>query len=342
MIDGAVLCERGWIPDPLARFGMRRNIRERIRDEKRGGPDALDARQRAFLESLREGPIAVATDEANEQHYEVPSEFFETVLGPRLKYSCCWYETPGTTLAEAEEAMLAKTCERAGIEDGMRLLDLGCGWGSLALWMAEQYPASRITAVSNSATQRAHIEGRAAERGFGNLEVITANVVEWDTEERFDRVCSIEMFEHMSNWAALLGKAASWLKDDGRLFTHVFCHRDFGYHYVQGEGWMEKYFFTGGIMPREDQFSRFPEQVLVEDRWWVPGTHYERTCNDWLARQDAHADLVSDICHEAYGAEEATIWVQRWRMFFMACAELFGLDGGETYGVVHTLMRRAD
>ncbi len=195
--------------------------------------------------------------------------------------------------------------------------------------------------MSNSATQRAHIEARAAAKGFGNLEVITANVVEWDTDDRFDRVCSIEMFEHMSNWAALLGKAASWLNDDGRIFTHVFCHRDFGYHYVQGEGWMEKYFFTGGIMPREDQFERFPEQVEVAQRWWVPGTHYERTCNDWLALQDAHVDLVSDICHEAYGAAEATIWVQRWRMFFMACAELFGLDGGETYGVVHTLMRKA-
>ncbi len=338
-MDTAELCERGWVPDRLARFGMRRLIRQRMRQEGRGDAAAVAARQQDFLASLREGPIAVATDEANEQHYEVPSAFFETVLGPRLKYSCCWYEDPATTLAEAEEAMLTLSCERAGIEDGMRLLDLGCGWGSLALWMAEQYPASRITAVSNSATQRAHIEARAAERGLENLEVITANVVEWDTDQRFDRVCSIEMFEHMSNWAALLAKVGGWLEADGRLFTHVFCHRELGYHYVQGDGWMERHFFTGGIMPREDQFERFPEQVAVEQRWWVPGTHYERTCNDWLARQDAALDLVSDLCHDAYGAAEATIWVQRWRMFFMACAELFGIDGGSRYGVVHTLMK---
>lgn len=342
MVDAAVLCERGWIPDRLARFGMRRNIRRRLVSERTGGADAIAARQARFIESISEGPIAVATDTANAQHYEVPSELFTTVLGPRLKYSCCWYDGADVTLAQAEEAMLALTCERAGIEDGMRLLDLGCGWGSLALWLAEHYPASRITAVSNSATQRAHIEATAAAKGFGNLEVITANVVEWDTEDRFDRVCSIEMFEHMSNWAALLGKVSSWLKPDGRLFTHVFCHRDVGYHYVPDGGWMERYFFTGGIMPHEQQFSRFPQQVEVVDRWWVPGTHYERTCNDWLALEDAAIDLVSDLCHEAYGPDEATIWVQRWRMFFMACAELFGLDAGESYGVVHTLMKRAD
>lgn len=339
-MDAAELCERGWVPDDLARFGMRRLIRRRMRAVGRGGADAVAARQRDFLASLREGPIAVATENANAQHYEVPSEFFETVLGPRLKYSSCWFANPQVTLAGAEEAMLALSCERAGIEDGMRLLDLGCGWGSLALWMAEQYPASRITAVSNSSTQRAHIESRAAARGFGNLEVITANVVDWDTEARFDRVCSVEMFEHMSNWAALLGKAASWLAPEGRLFTHVFCHRELGYPYVEGDGWMERHFFTGGIMPREDQFAQFPEQVEVERRWWVPGTHYERTCNAWLARQDAALERVSDICHETYGADEATIWVQRWRMFFMACAELFGIDGGERYGVVHTLMKR--
>ena len=341
MIDTAELCEQGWIPDPLARFGMRRLVRERMRNERQGDFASHAARQQAFLASLREGPIAVATDDANDQHYEVPSAFFEQVLGPRLKYSSCWYERDTDTLAVAEEAMLALTCQRAGITDGMRLLDLGCGWGSLGLWMAQQYPASRVTAVSNSATQRAHIEARAAAKGLGNLEVITANVVEWDTDERFDRVCSIEMFEHMSNWAALLAKVASWLKDDGRLFTHVFCHRDLGYHFVEGDGWMERYFFTGGIMPREDQFEQFPAQVSVEQRWWVPGTHYERTCNDWLALCDDNLDRVSDICLQAYGADEATLWVQRWRMFFMACAELFGIDDGNSYGVVHTLMKKA-
>ena len=332
------LCERGWIPDPLARFGMRRLIRQRMREQRSRGA----AGQAAFLDSLREGPVAVATEDANQQHYEVPSAFFETVLGPRLKYSCAQYDAPGDDLAAAEENMLALTCQRAGVVDGMRILDLGCGWGSLSLWLAEHYPQARITALSNSATQGAHIEAQAEAAGFRNLEVVTADVVEWDTGERFDRVLSIEMFEHMSNHAALLARAAGWLAPEGRLFTHVFCHRELGYHYVPGDGWMERHFFTGGIMPREDLFEQFPEQVHVEQRWWVDGTHYQRTSNHWLERLDANRDRVARICSETYGADEASIWVQRWRMFFMACAELFGIDDGKSYGVVHTLMRAAD
>lgn len=339
MIDGADLCERGWIPDGLARFGMRRLIRQRLRQVT--GADA-PARQAAFFDSLRSGPIAFATDAANAQHYEVPPAFFETVLGPRLKYSCAWYENDTDDLATAEEAMLALTCRRAGVADGMELLDLGCGWGSLSLWLAEQYPNARITALSNSAGQRRHIEGRAAAAGLSNLEVHTGDVAAWDTERRFDRVLSVEMFEHMSNYAALLAKVCRWLAPEGRLFTHVFCNREAGYRYEPGDGWMERHFFTGGIMPREDQFEQFPDQVHVEQRWWVDGTHYERTCNDWLARQDAHRDRVAQLCLETYGPEEATRWIQRWRMFFMACAELFGLDGGRRYGVVHTLMRPAE
>lgn len=340
-MDVTDLCERGWIPDRLARFGMRRLVRERMREEGGGGIAARAARQEAFLDALREGPIAVATDDANDQHYEVPSDFFVRVLGPRLKYSCAWYDAADDGLERAEAAMLALSCQRAGIVDGMRLLDLGCGWGSLSLWMAEHFPASRITAVSNSATQKAHIDARAQAAGLTNLEVVTANVVEWDTQVRFDRILSIEMMEHMSNWEALLSKVSGWLAPEGRLFTHVFCNREVGYPYRSGDGWMERHFFTGGIMPREDQFEQFPDQVHVEQRWWVDGTHYERTSNDWLRRLDAQRDAVAAICLECYGAEEATIWVQRWRMFFMACAELFGIDGGRRYGVVHTLMRAA-
>lgn len=339
MIDAARLCEQGWIPDPLARFGMRRLIRERLREEGRGRLDLRALRQAAFFDSLREGPIARATDAANAQHYEVPAVFFETVLGPRLKYSCAYYDDAATDLAAAEERMLALTCERAGVEDGMRLLDLGCGWGSLALWLAEKYPGSRITALSNSHGQREHIEARAREAGFDHLEVITANVADFDTDARFDRVLSVEMFEHMHNYRALLERVASWLQPDGRLFTHVFCNRRLGYAYRQGDGWMEKYFFTGGIMPREDQFAQFPEAVRLEQRWWVDGTHYERTCNDWLARLDANHTRVADHLVGTYGPESVTIWVQRWRMFFMACAELFGIDGGREYGVVHSLCR---
>lgn len=341
MIDVTTLCEQGWIPDPLARFGMRRLIRQRMREEGGGRPDLRARRQEAFFDSLRRGPIALATDDANAQHYEVPAAFFELVLGKRLKYSCAYYDGPNVTLDEAEERMFALTCERAGVEDGMRIMDLGCGWGSLSLWLAEHYPNSRITALSNSHGQREHIEARAQAAGFDNLKVITANVSDFDfsspDDARFDRVMSIEMFEHMRNYRALLERVASWLAPEGKLFTHVFCHRDFGYHYESGDGWMERHFFTGGIMPREDQFAQFPEVMTLDQRWWVEGTHYERTCNDWLAKLDAQRSAVADALVGTYGPESVSIWVQRWRMFFMACAELFGIDHGKQYGVVHSL-----
>ncbi|TVS17057.1 MAG: class I SAM-dependent methyltransferase [Gammaproteobacteria bacterium] len=317
---------------------MRRLIRQRLRDEAGGRPDLRARRQAAFFDSLREGPIALATDTANAQHYEVPAVFFETVLGRRLKYSCAYYDAPDVSLDTAEARMLALTCERAGVEDGMQLMDLGCGWGSLALWLAEHYPSSRITALSNSHGQREHIEGRARAAGYDHLEVVTANVAEYDSDARFDRVLSVEMFEHMHNYDALLRRVAGWLHSDGRLFTHVFCHRDVGYHYQQGDGWMEQHFFTGGIMPREDQFAQFPDVVTLEQRWWLEGTHYQRTCNDWLAKLDAQRTRVADQLVGTYGPESVSIWLQRWRMFFMACAELFGLDDGSQYGVVHSLM----
>ena len=333
MIDTARLCELGWVPDPLARFGMRGLVRERLREQAQAGA----AGQTAFFASLRSGPVAIATDAANAQHYEVPAQFFATVLGQRLKYSCAWYENASVDLAQAEEAMLRLSCARGGVEDGMRLLDLGCGWGSLSLWLAEQYPHAVITAVSNSSTQRAYIENQARARGFSNLSVITANAIEWDTDVRFDRVLSVEMFEHMRNYEALLRRVMGWLAPGGRLFTHVFCCREYGYHFAEADGWMAQNFFTGGIMPREDQFEQFPLSAQLIERWWVPGTHYERTCNDWLARLDANRDAVLAICREAYGAADARVWRQRWRMFFMACAELFGLEEGNRFGVVHSL-----
>lgn len=338
MVDLTTLCELGWIPDSLTRFGMRRLIRQRLRAEGGGSAAQQAERQRAFVASLREGPIARATDTANAQHYEVPAAFFRTVLGPRLKYSCAWFDDPDSTLAEAEERMLALSCERAGVENGMQLLDLGCGWGSLALWLAEHYPDSQITALSNSTGQREHIEARARAAGFSNLTVVTANVAKFDTEARFDRIMSIEMFEHMGNYQALLGKVAGWLAPGGRLFTHVFCHRQLGYHYKAGDGWMEQHFFTGGIMPREDLFEQFADIMTLEQRWWVDGRHYQRTCNAWLDRLDANRTRVADALLPVYGADEVSVWVQRWRMFFMACAELFGLDNGSQYGVVHSLL----
>jgi cyclopropane-fatty-acyl-phospholipid synthase len=331
------LCERGLIPDSLTRFGMRRLMAQRLAAESgdRGEGEFEEYRRR--LAALRESPVAIETAKANEQHYEVPAAFFRLVLGPNLKYSCCWYGDGATTLGEAEEAMLRLTAARAELADGQRILELGCGWGSLTLWMAAQMPRSRITAVSNSASQREYILAQARERGLANVEVITADANVFSTEERFDRVVSVEMFEHMRNYATLLGRIAGWLKPGGKLFVHIFCHRSLMYPFtVEGDtDWMAKYFFTGGLMPAEDTLLHFQQHLTLEDQWRVSGTHYERTSNDWLANQDREKDAVMAVLTEAYGADEAALWFQRWRMFFMAVAELFGYAGGTEWLVSH-------
>jgi cyclopropane-fatty-acyl-phospholipid synthase len=289
---------------------------------------------------MDEGPIAVATAAANDQHYEVPAEFFRLVLGPHLKYSCCLWPDGVDSLAEAEAAMLALTCERAGIEDGMRILDLGCGWGSLAVWLAEHYPASQVLAVSNSHGQRAFIIERARAKGLLNLEVRTADLNDFAPAERFDRIVSVEMFEHMRNYRRLLARVASWLTPRGRLFLHVFCHREHPY-FFEDKGpsdWMTRHFFTGGLMPTEDLLARVQDDLEICDRWRVDGRHYEKTLLAWLARLDAERDRVEELFAEVYGGpQEALIWRNRWRIFFLACAELFGFRGGSEWLVSHTL-----
>ena len=331
------LCERGLVPDALTRLGMRQLMAARLRSESLDRGEAQFARFRERLAALGTSAIAIETARANEQHYEVPAAFFVQVLGPHLKYSCCQWDAGVGSLGEAEAQMLALTCERAMLADGQDVLELGCGWGSLTLWMAAHYPRSRITAVSNSASQREFILARAAERGLGNVEVITADANHFEAPAQYDRVVSVEMFEHMRNYALLLERIARWLRPEGRLFVHIFCHRELMYPFtVAGEDdWMARHFFTGGLMPAEHTLAHFQRDLRIEQQWRVAGTHYERTANAWLALMDERRGPVMRALEGAYGAVDAPRWFRRWRMFFMACAELFGYRGGTEWFVAH-------
>jgi cyclopropane-fatty-acyl-phospholipid synthase len=281
-------------------------------------------------------------ERANEQHYEVPAEFFAMVLGPRRKYSSCWWPGSVSTLAEAEEASLAETVRRAGIGTDMAVLELGCGWGSFSLWAAEHFPGSRFTAVSNSSSQRAYIEAEAGRRGIGNLTIITADMNAFAIEQQFDRIVSLEMFEHMRNWRQLFGRVHGWLKPGGRFFMHIFCHRDHPYPYEDTgpDDWMSHYFFAGGIMPSDDLPLHFQQQLNLVDRWRWDGRHYEKTLNAWLAQMDTARAQVWPILDNTYGKDQAGVWWMRWRLFFMACAELFGLHRGQEWHVGHYLFER--
>ena len=323
---GIELAERGLVPLPGLRMGVRGLVRQRLRDATTG-PDVA-----TFAAMLAESPLALAPDKANEQHYEVPSEFFELALGPRLKYSGAYWPPGVSTLEEAETAMLERTCDRAQLDDGQDILELGCGWGSLTLYMAEAFPNSRITAVSNSAPQRRFIEARAPK----NVRVITADMNDLSLAQSFDRVVSVEMFEHMRNYRELLRRVHGWLRPDGRLFVHIFCHKKYAYPYDSegSDNWMGRYFFTGGIMPSFDFFSHFEEDFAVEVDWQLDGTHYARTARAWRENIERQRDEVIAVFRGSYGGD-AERWFQRWRLFFLACEELFGFREGSEWIVGH-------
>jgi cyclopropane-fatty-acyl-phospholipid synthase len=336
------LVEAGLVPDPLTRAGIRRLLRERLHDIAADDPAAAAQAAADFVSAMQQAPLALLTDKANEQHYEVPAEFFAQVMRPHRKYSSCWWPDGIDTLPAAEAAALNETCLHADLHDGQAVLELGCGWGSLSLWMAEHYPNSRIVAVSNSHSQRAYIEAQAGKLGLRNLQVITCDMNDFNIDQRFDRVVSVEMFEHMRNWPELFQRIHRWLRADGKFFMHIFVHRTTPYPFEDQDDsdWMSRYFFSGGMMPSDDLPLQFQEHLRFARRWRWHGSHYARTLNAWLANMDANRDQVWPILEATYGKADAKIWWMRWRVFFMACAELFDYNNGNEWWVSHYLFER--
>ena len=334
-IDAA---ERAPLPDALTRAG----IEFLVARTKRKLADTPETEEVRFVEAMAAMPIAVHADAANAQHYEVPTSLFQHTLGPRMKYSCCLYTHDDATLAEAEEAALGQTCAHADLADGQEILELGCGWGSLTLWMAEKYPRSKVLAISNSRTQRAHILEQAKLLGLTNVSVETCDMNDFALDRRFDRIVSVEMFEHMSNWRALLTRARACLKDDGRMFLHVFTHRSRSYRFDTSDpaDWIAQHFFTGGVMPAQDLAGRFPDLFEVESEWRWSGQHYQRTALDWLANFDSRPRVVEAILRATYGGDWA-LWRRRWRLFYLATAGLFGHASGDVWGVGHYRLKPA-
>jgi len=330
--------EQGLVPDRVVRLGIHRLLKERLAEIGDTDGEASARIGEAFVAAHCGSPVALLADKANEQHYEVPAEFFERVLGPHRKYSCCEWREATRTLGEAEAAALATTCERAGIGSGQRILELGCGWGSLTLWLAEHYPASHVTALSNSRSQRTFIEAEAARRGLANLSVLTHDFNGFDTAQRFDRVVSVEMFEHLRNWPEAFRRVAGWLLPGGRFFMHVFVHRTTPYAFIERDesDWMSRHFFSGGMMPSDDLALRFQDDLKLVQRWRWSGSHYAKTAESWLQNMDANRAALAPLFETVYGRDVATWWV-RWRLFFMSCAELFAHEGGECWHVAHYL-----
>ena len=335
--------ESGLVPDSVIRAGIRRLLESKRKEIHSGDVEYAAKTLNRFVAMMNESPIALLPDIANEQHYDVPAEFFSQVMGDHLKYSCCYWPVNAGNLSEAEAAALELSVQRAGIEDGMQVLDLGCGWGSLSLWVAEQFPDAFVTSVSNSSTQRDFILRLANEREIRNIDVIVCDMNAFATEKRFDRVVSIEMFEHMRNYGALFRHIGEWLRPDGRFFMHIFCHRSTPYEYVDKgpADWMSRHFFTGGIMPSADLPLRFADDLSIEKQWHWSGQHYARTCNAWLANMDDNVDTIMPVLADCYGSANASLWWQRWRIFFMACAELFDYDEGHEWFVGHYLFKNA-
>jgi len=336
------LIEKNKVPDLLLRKGIRTLLKQRLRDENKGGVEAQQAHLMALVDRLKASPIAVNTADANQQHYEVPTQFYEYCLGKNLKYSSGYWKPGVTDIDTSENDMLGLTCERAELQNGQRVLELGCGWGSLSLYMATKYPESTFKVVSNSRTQKVYIDEQAKARGINNLTVITADMNTFAIDEQFDRVVSVEMFEHMRNYQLLMKKIAGWLKPDGRVFIHIFTHKEYAYLFEVKDDtdWMSKYFFTGGIMPSDDLLFYFNDDLAVEKHWHVNGSHYGKTSEAWLKNMDRHKAEIMPLFEETYGKNQALKWWVYWRIFYMACAELWNYNKGNEWIVSHYLFRK--
>ena len=332
----------GFVPDSVIRHGIRRLVRQRLVEIEADNCERSGEIADAFVQMMDDSDVAPVPHLANEQHYEIPAAFYAEALGKHRKYSSCFWPEGVEDLDSAEAEALRVTCERAELADGMDVLELGCGWGSLTLWMAEHFPNSTITGVSNSASQREYILREAQNRGLSNVGVLTRDMNDFDIEQRFDRVVSVEMFEHMRNYRQLFSRVHGWLRDEGRFFMHIFCHRSTPYEFVDRgpADWMSRHFFSGGIMPSDDLPLRFQDHLQIDRHWRWDGTHYEKTANAWLANMDARRDAVMPVLARTYGESEARRWWMRWRIFFMACAELFGHEDGQEWWVGHYLFRR--
>ena len=336
------LAEKGFLPDLLIRLGIKRLCGQRLSETNTLGLEALENSHQQWIDLLTESPVAIVPEKANEQHYEVPPQFFELVLGANLKYSSGYWSKEVFSLDESELEMLKITCERAGLVDGQDILELGCGWGSLTCFMAQKFPNSKITAVSNSKDQRNFIQQKNDKLNLQNIKVVTADMNDFSTDEKFDRVISIEMFEHMRNYDELLKRIDGWLKQNGKLFVHIFSHKEVAYPFEdKGDGdWMAREFFSGGQMPSHRLLMSFPDRMKIEKDWRVSGTHYEKTSLAWLRKMDTNKIEVLELFKTTYGEKDASAWFQRWRIFFMSCEVLFGFNEGSEWGVSHYLFEK--
>jgi cyclopropane-fatty-acyl-phospholipid synthase len=334
--------EQGRLPDAVVKYGIRRLLLQRINELPADPSMQLQQYTSDLIRELKHSPIALETKAANQQHYEVPSQFFKLSLGKHLKYSSAYYDKGAKNLDQAEEHMLALTAERAEIHDGMKIMDLGCGWGSFSLWAAGKFPGCTFKSVSNSSSQREYIESQAAARGLKNIEVITADMNSFDVDETFDRIVSVEMFEHMRNYEKLMAKTSGWLKPDGRLFVHIFCHKTTPYYFETAgdDNWMGAHFFTGGIMPSNHLLLYFQDHMAIDQHWVVNGTNYQKTSLAWLENTDKHKQEIIDLFENTYGTGKGNLWYQRWRIFYLSCAELFGYRKGREWWVSHYLFKK--
>ncbi|KAL3655746.1 hypothetical protein CASFOL_000142 [Castilleja foliolosa] len=337
-----VSLERNLLPDAVVRRLTRILLAARLRSGYRSSTDLQLSDLLQFANSLKEMPIAIKTERPKSQHYEVPTSFFKLVLGKHLKYSCCYFSDKSSTVEDAEKAMLELYCERSQIKDGHSVLDVGCGWGSLSLHIAQKYPNCKITGICNSATQKAHIDDQCRAHEMQNVEIIVADISTFEMEALYDRIFSIEMFEHMKNYQDLLKKISNWMKPDGLLFVHYFCHKTFAYHFedVNDDDWITRYFFTGGTMPSANLLLYFQDDVSIVNHWLVNGKHYAQTSEEWLKRMDHNLSSIKPIMESTYGKDSAVKWTAYWRTFFISVAELFGYNNGEEWMVAHFLFKK--